>query len=73
MKTRLAFRDEADSFRSFRNGSHQSRIDCRTPHFGLLFAFPAVGVTEDKLNISSNRFPNVISLSFTNILCCSFI
>ena len=73
MKTRLAFRNKADSFRSLRNVSHQSCIDRRTAHFGLLFAFPAIGVTKDKLNIGSNRFPNAISLSSTNILLRAFI
>ena len=70
MKTRLAFRDEADSFRSFGSGSHQSRIDCRTAHFRLLFVFPAIGVTEDKLYVGSNGIPNVATLSFMNILHC---
>ena len=73
MKTRLAFRDETDSFQSLRSVSHQSSIDCRTAHFGLLFAFPAVGVTKDELNAGSNRFQNVVSLSFTNVLLCRFI
>ena len=73
MKTRLAFRDEADLFRSFRSGSHQSCIDCRMAHFGLLFTFPAIGVTEDKLNVGCNRIPRVVSLSFTNILLCRLI
>ena len=73
VKTRLAFSDKGDSFRSFRSGSDQSRTDCRTTHFGLLFTFPSIGVTEDKLYVCSNRFPYVISLSFTNILLCRFI
>ena len=73
METRLAFRDEDDLLRSFRSGSHQSRIDGRTTHFGLLFAFPAIWVTENKLNVVSNRVPNVVSLSFANVLFCRFI
>ena len=73
MKTRLAFSDETDSFRGFRSGSNQSRIDRRTAHFGLLFTFPAIGVTENKLYVGSNRIPNAISLSFTNILLCRLI
>ena len=73
MKTCLALSDKADSFRSFRSGTNQSRIDRRTAHFGLLFTFPAIRVTEGKLNVSSNRYPNIISLSNTNILLCRFI
>lgn len=42
-------------------------------HYGLLSAFPAVRVAENKVNVGAKRFPYSVPLSFSNVLLRRFV
>src|SRR6266550_2389065 len=73
MKTGLAFRHETDPLHGFRLAGYQSCRDSCMTHFGLLLPFPAIGVTENKVNIVMKRFPHIAPQSLPNVLLCGLI